>query len=102
MRPRGDARGHAPRGLVQELREEPRLQEFKELLRLRSLLAAAARGSAHTPEVVARLFGARAARTRPSTRRHPAPPRGVPDPIFWKVVEYWRLVTGGGLDGAGP
>ena len=71
------------------------LQEFKELLRLRSLLA---RGRAKigptTPEVVARLFGARAARTRPPTRRHPAPPRGsqgVPDPVFWKVMEYWRL-----------
>ena len=71
------------------------LQEFKDLLRLRSLLARGrARIGPDTPEVVARLFGARAARTRPPTRRHPAPPRGshgVPDPVFWKVVEYWRL-----------
>ena len=72
------------------------LQEFKELLRLRSLLA---RGRAHigpaTPEAAARLFGGRTAgRARPPTRRHrPAPSRtqGVPDPVFWKVMEYWRL-----------
>ena len=71
------------------------LQEFKELLRFRSLLARGrARIGPDTPEVVARLFGARAARTRPPTRCHPAPPRGsqgVPGPIFWKVMEYWRL-----------
>ena len=71
------------------------LREFKELLRLRSLLARGrARIGPDTPEAAARLFGARAARTRPPTRRHPAPPRGsqgVPDPVFWKVVEYWRL-----------
>ena len=72
------------------------LAPYKELLRLRSLLA---RGRAifgpTTPEVVARLFGGRTAgRARPPTRRHrPAPSRsqGVPDPVFWKVMEYWRL-----------
>ena len=72
------------------------LQDFKGLLRLRSLLA---RGRASfgptTPEVVARLFGGRTAgRARPPTRRHRPPPRrtaGVPDPVFWKVMEYWRL-----------
>ena len=72
------------------------LLPFKEMLRLRSLLA---RGRAifgpATPEVVARLFGGRTAgRARPPTRRHrPAPSRtqGVPDPVFWKVMEYWRL-----------
>ena len=72
------------------------LQDFKGLLRLRSLLA---RGRASfgptTPEAVARLFGGRTAgRARPPTRRH-RPPRnrtqGVPDPVFWKVMEYWRL-----------
>ena len=72
------------------------LLPFKELLRLRSLLA---RGRASfgptTPEAVARLFGGRTAgRARPPTRRHRPPPRrtaGVPDPVFWKVMEYWRL-----------
>ena len=72
------------------------LQDFKGLLRLRSLLS---RGRASfgpmTPEVVARLFGGRTAgRARPPTRRHrPPPPRaaGVPDPAFWLVMEYWRL-----------
>ena len=72
------------------------LQEFKELLRLRSLLA---RGRAifgpATPEAAARLFGGRTAgRARPPTRRHRPPPnraQGVPDPAFWLVMEYWRL-----------
>ena len=72
------------------------LLPFKELLRLRSLLA---RGRASfgpaTPEAVARLFGGRTAgRARPPTRRHRPPPnrtQGVPDPVFWKVMEYWRL-----------
>ena len=80
------------------------LQDFKGLLRLRSLLA---RGRASfgptTPEVVARLFGGRAGfltRADALTRRIRAPPRrtaGVPDPVFWKVMEYWRLGGGGGL-----
>ena len=74
------------------------LQEYKELLRLRSLLARkrASLGPA-TPEVVARLFGGRAdpaaAFRRATRRRRPPPPRsaGVPDPAFWLVMEYWRL-----------
>ena len=72
------------------------LQDFKGLLRLRSLLAhGRASFGPTTPEAVARLFGGRTAgRARPPTRRHrPAPSRaqGVPDPVFWKVMEYWRL-----------
>ena len=78
------------------------LQEFKELLRLRSLLARnRARINDQAPEVVARLFGGRTggdgrARVRPPARRCRAralPPRtaGVPDPAFWLVMEYWRL-----------
>ena len=75
------------------------LQEFKELLRLRSLLARdRARIGPDAPEAVARLFGGRTdattRRARPPTRRHrPAPSRtqGVPDPAFWLVMEYWRL-----------
>ena len=75
------------------------LQEFKELLRLRSLLARGrARIGPDAPEAVARLFGGRTdattRRARPPTRRHrPPPPRtaGVPDPAFWLVMEYWRL-----------
>jgi hypothetical protein len=74
------------------------LQDYKELLRLRSLLA---RGRAligpQTPQTVARLFGGRAdpaASSRRATRRHQPPPNraaGVPDPVFWKVMEFWRL-----------
>ena len=73
------------------------LQDYKHLLRLRSLLA---RGRAllgpQTPEVVARLFGGRAdpAASRRATRRRKPPPQrpaGVPDPAFWLVMEYWRL-----------
>ena len=73
------------------------LRDFKELLRTRSLLA---RGRASfgpaTPEVIARLFGGRAdpaASRRATRRRRPPPPRsaGVPGPVFWKVMEYWRL-----------
>ena len=78
------------------------LQEFRELLRLRSLLARnRARINDQAPEVVARLFGGRTggdgrARVRPPARRcraRPLPPRtaGVPDPAFWLVIEYWRL-----------
>ena len=80
------------------------LAPYKELLRLRSLLARdRASIGPTTPEVVARLFGGRAGfltRARPPTRRIRAPPRrtaGVPDPVFWKVMEYWRLGGGGGL-----
>ena len=80
------------------------LAPYKELLRLRSLLARdRASIGPTTPEVVARLFGGRAGfltRARPPTRRIRAPPRrtaGVPDPVFWKVMEYWRLGGGDGL-----
>ena len=72
------------------------LYEYKQLLRIRSLLA---RGRAtmapSTPDVIARLFGGTAAASRrPRTRRSQLSltrPAGVPDPIFWKVMEYWRL-----------
>ena len=74
------------------------LQEYKELLRLRSLLARKRASIAPTtPEVVARLFGGRAdpaAAFRGATRRRRPPPKrsaGVPDPAFWLVMEYWRL-----------
>ena len=73
------------------------LQEYKELLRLRSLLARKrASIGPTTPEVVARLFGGRAdpaAPRRATRRRRPLPqrPAGVPGPVFWKVMEYWRL-----------
>ena len=55
---------------------------------------------------IARLFGGRvdpAASRRATRRRRPLPQRtwatfplpqhlvGVPDPVFWKVMEYWRL-----------
>ena len=72
------------------------LKDYMALLRVRSLLA---RGRAtmapSTPEVIVRLFGGRtAAARRPPTRRSRPPPEraaGVPDPVFWKVMEYWRL-----------
>ena len=72
------------------------LQDYKQLLRLKSLLA---RGRAtmtpSTPDVIARLFGGTAAASRrPRTRRSQLSLKrsaGVPDPIFWKVLEYWRL-----------
>jgi len=56
------------------------LKDYMALLRLRSLLARGprrARAGPETPEAVKRLFD------------------GVPDPCFWKVVEYawlgnWR------------
>jgi len=72
------------------------LHEYKQLLRIRSLLS---RGRAtmapQTPEVVARLFGETASASRcPPTRRSRPPPQrsaGVPDAIFLKVLEYYRL-----------
>ena len=77
------------------------LREFKQLLRIRSLLARGrARTGPRTPEVVTRLFGARAeatGRALPPTRRRQPPPgrtRGLPDPAFWLVMEYWRLGAG--------
>ena len=83
------------------------LRDFKGLLRSRSLLARdRALLGPQTPEVVARLFGGSvdpAASRRATRRRRPLPQRawatfplpkrlvGVPDPVFWKVMEYWRL-----------
>ena len=72
------------------------LQDYKQLLRIRSLLARGrATMASSTPEVIARLFGGTAAASRrPPTRRSQPPPQrsaSVPDPIFWKVLEYWRL-----------
>ena len=72
------------------------LRDYKQLLRIRSLLA---RGRAtmapSTPDVIARLFGGTAAASRrPRTRRSQLSLKrsaGVPDPIFWKVLEFWRL-----------
>ena len=65
------------------------LQDYKHLLRLRSLLARdRALIGPRNPDVVARLFGGRfdAWATFPHQRL-----AGVPDPAFWLVMEYWRL-----------
>ena len=66
------------------------LQDYKRLLRLRSLLAREDRAliGPRNPDVVARLFGGRfdARATFPHQRL-----AGVPDPAFWLVMEYWRL-----------
>ena len=52
------------------------LKDYMALLRLRSLLARGrARAGPETPEVAKRLFN------------------GVPDPCFWKVVEYAWLAS---------
>ena len=68
------------------------LQDYKQLLRIRSLLVRdRATLAPETPEVIRRLFGGTAA--VPTRRSRPPPKRsaGVPDPIFWKVLEYYRL-----------
>ena len=69
------------------------LKDYKQLLRMRSLLARgrATIKSKHHP-VIARLFGGTIA-SRGSTKRSRPLGRfaGVPDPILWKVMEYWRL-----------
>ena len=71
------------------------LRDYKQLLRIRSLLARGrATMASSTPEVIARLFGGTAAASRQPPKRPRSPPErfaGVPDPIFWKVLEYWRL-----------
>ena len=72
------------------------LRDYKQLLRVRSLLARGrATMSSSGTEVIARLFGGTATATRrPPTRRSRAPPErsaGVPDPVFWKVMEFYRL-----------
>ena len=69
------------------------LQDYKQLLRIRSLLA---RGRAtmapETPNVIARLFGGTiASRGSPKRSRPLGRFAGVPDPIFWKVMEFYRL-----------
>ena len=68
------------------------LRDYKQLLRIRSLLARSrATMALETPEVIRRLFGGT---TAVPTRRSRSPPErfaGVPDPIFWKVLEFWRL-----------
>jgi len=66
------------------------LQDYKYLLRIRSLLARDSRAliGPRNPDVVARLFGGSfdAWATFPHQRL-----AGVPDPAFWLVMEYWRL-----------
>ena len=46
-----------------------------------------------TPEAIRRLVGGTVAASRRSPKRSRPLGRfaGVPDPIFWKVLEYWRL-----------
>ena len=68
------------------------LRDYKQLLRIRALIARGRATTApETSEVIQRLFGGTAA--VPTRRSRPPPKRsaGVPDPIFWKVLEYWRL-----------
>ena len=71
------------------------VKDYVALLRVRSLLARRrATMAPSTPEVIVRLFGGRtAAARRPPTRRSRPLERavGVPDPVFWKVMEYYRL-----------
>ena len=68
---------------------------YKQLLRIRSLLARSrATMALETPEVIRRLFGGTTAASRQQPKHPRSPPErfaGVPDPIFWKVLEYWRL-----------
>jgi hypothetical protein len=69
------------------------LGEYKQLLRMRSLLARgrATIKSKHHP-VIARLFGGTvASRDSPKRSRSLGRFAGVPDPILWKVLEYYRL-----------
>jgi hypothetical protein len=69
------------------------LGDYKQLLRMRSLLARgrATIKSKHHP-VIARLFGGTiASRGSPKRSRPLGRFVGVPDPIFWKVLEYYRL-----------
>ena len=69
------------------------LKDYKQLLRMRSLLARgrATIKSKHHP-VIARLFGGTvASRDSPKRSRPLGRFAGVPDPIFWKVMEFYRL-----------
>ena len=63
------------------------LHDYKQLLRMRSLLARgrATIKSKHHP-VIARLFGGTVAPRGPPKRARPLGRfAGVPDPVFWKV-----------------
>ena len=69
------------------------LRDYKQLLRIRSLLARgrATIQSKHHP-VIARLFGGTvASRDSPKRPRSLGRFAGVPDPILWKVLEYYQL-----------
>ena len=69
------------------------LGDYKQLLRMRSLLARgrATIKSKHHP-VIARLFGGTvASRDSPKRPRSLGRFAGVPDPILWKVLEYYQL-----------
>ena len=69
------------------------LKDYKRLLRMRSLPARgrATIKSKHHP-VIARLFGGTvASRDSPKRSRPLGRFAGVPDPILWKVLEYYRL-----------
>ena len=69
------------------------LRDYKQLLRIRSLLARgrATIQSKHHP-VIARLFGGTiASRGSPKRSRPLGRFAGVPDPLFWKVMEFYRL-----------
>ena len=65
------------------------LRDYKQLLRMRSLLARsrATIKSKHHP-VIARLFGGTVTTSHGSPKERFA---GVPDPILWKVMEFYRL-----------
>ena len=69
------------------------LHVYKQLLRIRSLVARGRAIMAHeTPEAIRRLFGGTTA--LPSPRSQPPRPKRpafLPDPVFWKVLEYYRL-----------
>ena len=69
------------------------LKDYKRLLRMRSLLARGRATTApETPEVIRRLFGGTTAvPTRRSQPPRPKRPAFLPDPVFWKVLEYYRL-----------
>ena len=68
------------------------LRDYKQLLRIRSLLARSrATMALETPEVIRRLFGGTVAVPTRRSRALPKRSAFLPDPIFWKVMEYWRL-----------
>ena len=87
----GHGRGVPPPPLLREPVPPPPREDAELAQRLRSLLAREDRAliGPRNPDVVARLFGGRfdAWATFPHQRL-----AGVPDPAFWLVMEYWRLV----------